>query len=92
MNKKNKLQGHAKFKILFHPGVGAQQRRRRFEKKAKTTFLEEVQKDTPNVVNTLIDLMCKCIEEVHEYGSFEINKPIVYKSLDRGRIKKVNIN
>lgn len=66
--------------------------RKRFEKKAKTTFLEEVQKDTPNVVNTLIDLMCKCIEEVHEDGSFEINKPIVYKSLDRGRIKKGNIN
>lgn len=66
--------------------------RKRFEKKAKTTFLEEVQKDTPNVVNTLIDLMCKCIEEVHEDGSFEINKPIVYKSLDRGKIKKVNIN
>lgn len=62
--------------------------RKRFEQKTKNTFLEEVKKDIPNVVKTLIDLMSTCIEEVHEDGSFEINNPIVYKSLDRGIIKK----
>ena len=55
-------------------------------------FSEELQKDTPNVVHTLIDLMGKCIEEVNEDGSFEINKPIIYKSLERGRVKKINVN
>lgn len=29
--------------------------------------------------------------EVLADGSYEINRPIVYKSLDRGRIKKVNL-
>lgn len=39
----------------------------------------------------IIDLMDKCIEEVHYDGSYDINRPRVYKSLDRGKIKKVNI-
>jgi hypothetical protein len=50
------------------------------------------EKNDPNVTQVLIDLMDTCITEVLADGSFEINKPIVYKSLDRGRIKKVNIN
>jgi len=66
--------------------------RSRFEKKVKKAFLEEYEKNDPNVMQVLINLMDTCITEVLADGSFEINKPIVYKSLDRGMIKKVNIN
>lgn len=66
--------------------------RNRFEEKVKKYFLEEYEKNNPNVTQVLIDLMDTCITEVLVDGTFEINKPIVYKSLDRGRIKKVNIN
>ncbi|MBP9491243.1 MAG: hypothetical protein KBE77_07310 [Aliarcobacter sp.] len=66
--------------------------RKRFEEKVKEIFLEEFRKENPEITKVLIDLMHKCIDEVHEEVFFEINKPIVYKSLDRGRIKKVNIN
>jgi len=66
--------------------------RNRFEKKAKNIFLEEFEKDNPNITKVLIDFMDKCINNVHADGSFEINRPIVYKTLDKGRIKKVNIN
>lgn len=65
--------------------------RNRFEERAKTVFIEEYIKDNPHVTKVLIEFMGKCITDVHEDGSFEINKPIVYKSLENGRIKKVNI-
>jgi hypothetical protein len=66
--------------------------RNRFEEKAKKAFSEELEKDDQNITQVLIDLMDKCIEEVHSDGSYEINRPIVYKSLDRGRVKKLNIS
>jgi len=65
--------------------------RNRFEAKVKKVFSEEFEKNDPNVTQVLIDLMDDCITEVLADGSYEINRPIVYKSLDRGRIKKVNI-
>lgn len=64
----------------------------RFEQKVKDVFTEECVKDNPYITKVLIEFMDKCITEVHEDDSFEINRPIVYKSLDKGRIKKVNIN
>lgn len=65
--------------------------RNSFEEQAKSVYLEEIEKENPNITDSLIKFMDECIIEVHNQGSYEINKPIVYKSLDKGSIKKKNI-
>ncbi|MGM0519827.1 MAG: hypothetical protein ACQERD_09325 [Campylobacterota bacterium] len=62
-----------------------------FEEQAKSVYLEEIEKENPNITDSLIRFMDECIVEVHNQGSYEINKPIIYKSLDKGSIKKKNI-
>lgn len=77
-------------KLLNKDSLGVLGMRNEFESEANTLFRQSVE-DDQSPSETLEEYMNTCIGQVLDRGSFEINKPIISKKLDTGRIVKKTI-
>lgn len=83
------LIAYTKKKLLNKPEIAVLGMRKQFEAEAKKAYLNAIQTGkSPS--KTLESFMEQCINTSLESGSFEINKPIVFKTLNRGTIKKIS--
>lgn len=82
---------HTVKELLNRDSLGVLGMRHEFESEANTLFRQSVE-DNQSPSKILEEYMNTCIKKVLDRGSFEINRLIISKKLDEGRITKKIIN